>query len=518
MTDFEFTCINWQGSTLNVIKVQGKEAISQPYRFDIILSCPEPIDPDIFLGQVGQFSMRNGIDEPQTYHGIISENQLLAKTHDQYRIQVTLVPRLWALGLGTQSQIFLDRNIPEIITHVLTDLESNGLPLAIDISLTKEYPQHEYVCQFNESALNFISRLMEKTGIYYFFDQKNGTDCLCIRDLSLLHESKNDAELTYASISGLDSIEDELGEPNDKPQLIHTFTEHLQHRTVDVHLRAFDEQKPDVQSDVIHPVADKGFGKTYVYSTQFKRSEDASHLAEICARQLACQLKQYAGKSRATWVEPGYTFALKEHFLGRLNQSYLVTEVHHSAEQSTFLTHGISKNENVDTIHYTNWFTCIPASVHYYSQPNTPIPKITGVLSAVIDGIGNGDSALLDEQGRYKVIMPFDLASDAKGDGKASHWIRLAQPYGGNAQGFHFPLLKGTEVLLTFEEGNPDLPVIQSTIPNAKNQNIVNDQTPYRNTLKTVSGAEIVMDDTPGNQHICLRIGGVSIEMGDIDI
>ncbi|ANW22858.1 VgrG protein [Vibrio coralliilyticus] len=512
MNSFEFTATNWQGKPLRVIEFNGKEALSQPYSFEITLTSFDFIDPEILMEGGCSLTLDDGFSDPRIFHGIAIDVTLLAFVHGQCHIKVIMVPRLWVLGLGMQSRVFLDMSVPEIITQVLEDQEYNGLIMTIDMDLCGEYPKHEYVCQFNESALAFVSRLMEKYGIYYYFEQRAEEECLCIRDLSIAHESKNDSELYYASTSGLDSMQD--GQDESKPQLIHSFTARSQHTALNVHLKAYDDQRPGSLPEGKADVSDKGFGKIYTFSNQFKTQEEASKLAEVCAQQQACKAKQHSGKSRATWVEPGYIFTLRDHFLNRLNTSYLVTDVHHTGKHSSYLAHALSSADNSDAIHYTNHFKCIPASVQFRSQRSTPNPKIYGVLSAMIDGTGSGETPLLDKQGRYKVIMPFDLASGSRSEGKASHWLRLSQPYGGKSHGFHFPLLKGTEVLVGFIEGNPDLPVIQGAIPNPDNPSLVTDNNATTNHLKTAGGTEIIIDDSSGKQKVVFQCQGAIIELG----
>ena len=122
-----------------------------------------------------------------------------------------------------------------------------------------------------------------------------------------------------------------------------------------------------------------------------------------------------------------------------------------------------------------------------------------------VDAAGSGNYAELDEHGRYKVVLPMDV-SGRKG-GKASAFFRMAQPYTGSDHGMHFPLHKGTEVLLTFVDGDPDRPIIQSAVPNPETPSIVNAGNQTGAGIRTASGNQISMQDNEGHERILIGSG-----------
>ena len=106
----------------------------------------------------------------------------------------------------------------------------------------------------------------------------------------------------------------------------------------------------------------------------------------------------------------------------------------------------------------------------------------------------------MDEQGRYKVILPFDISGRAKGKGSA--WLRMMQPFTGPDYGMHFPLRKGSEVLLTFVDGNPDRPIISGAVPNPETRSVVEAGNQDRSGFQTAGGSSFYSDDRPGHQHM----------------
>jgi type VI secretion system secreted protein VgrG len=145
---------------------------------------------------------------------------------------------------------------------------------------------------------------------------------------------------------------------------------------------------------------------------------------------------------------------------------------------------------------YHNEFLAIPASVTFRPPRSTPRPVVPGTLNAKIDASGSGQYAELDDQGRYKVKIPFDR-SDLQ-DGNASRFMRMAQPYAGENMGMHFPLHKGTEVVLTHINGDPDRPLIAAAVPNPQTASTVAGGNQSQSVIRTGGGNAISLEDTAG--------------------
>ncbi|MFZ1985013.1 MAG: phage baseplate assembly protein V, partial [Desulfatitalea sp.] len=142
---------------------------------------------------------------------------------------------------------------------------------------------------------------------------------------------------------------------------------------------------------------------------------------------------------------------------------------------------------------YGNQLTCMPADVSYRPPRRTPRPIISGLMTAHVDAAQLEDRAEIDDQGRYKLVMPFDLSG--ADPGKASRFVRKAQPYGGKAMGMHFPLHKGTEVICSFSNGDPDRPIIVGVVPNPETRSVVTAENSTRNVIRTPSGVMIEIND-----------------------
>jgi type VI secretion system secreted protein VgrG len=214
----------------------------------------------------------------------------------------------------------------------------------------------------------------------------------------------------------------------------------------------------------------------------------------------------YLGEGSVPFMLPGFTFTLENHYRKAVNQNYLITDIDHEGNQTGYLLSGISVGRSGDEenkIYYRNHFTAIPGSVQFRPEVKTEKPKISGTISGMIDAAGSGQYAELDPQGRYKIIFPFDLSG--RTGGKASNWVRMVSPYAGSDHGMHFPLHKGTEVLITFIDGDPDRPIIAGAVPNPETPSPVSGANQSMSVIQTAGQNKITVGDQEGGEHILLQ-------------
>jgi len=178
------------------------------------------------------------------------------------------------------------------------------------------------------------------------------------------------------------------------------------------------------------------------------------------------------------------------------------------------MTQGTAAGGKGGSMNYKNTFDCIPADVVFRPLRRTEWPSIHGFVNATIDGAGSNQYAEIDDHGRYKVKLPFDL-SDKK-DGKASRYIRMMQPYAGGGMGMHFPLHKGTEVALGFVDGDPDRPIILGALVNPETASPVSGANQTQSKIHTGGGNSFTIEDTAGTQSMVMHTpsGNTSISIG----
>ena len=470
-----------------VVKFQGRDSISDLFYFEIDLASTEKsVDLDAILKDKVSLTMTRG-DEITTYEGALASFEQLQLEDKYVMYRATLVPNLWFLTLNHQSRVFLDKTTPEIIEEVLKG--ANLSPEDYEIKVNQEsYPKREFVVQHKETDLAFISRLMEHVGIFYFYSEGK----IILSDHPSIHQSfREKEEILYHQPKGMHTVGEEA---------VHSLTCRQQTVPHRVLLQEYNYRKPKLDLKTDKAVLDQGMGVFMDYGDHYKDTKEGSKLAQIRGDEIKCRQKLFMGEGDCRGFRSGFKFSLTDHYRSDFDKEYLLIEVQHSGSQTGDFMKSQSKKAQEEQPDYRNEFVCIAADVDFRPERTTSKPKIYGSLSARVDASGDGDQAEVDDQGRYKVIFPFDLSG--RKDGKASAWIRMAQSYAGMDYGMHFPLHKGTEVLLTFIDGDPDRPIIQAAVPNPETKSPVTSENQTKSVIRDNYGNEIVLDSTPGDEHI----------------
>jgi type VI secretion system secreted protein VgrG len=495
---FSFISKTLPEDTFGVISLKGSEGISKPYEFEVMLISDNPeIDVDVIMQNTAKLVFHRETGGDAIYNGIITHFDHLHALGNYAFYRAYLVPRLWWLSITRHNQIILDKSIPEFAQEVLVD---GGLTTDdFEFRLQGAYEPIEYVCQYNESHLNFLSRWLEREGIYYYFDQMEDGEKVIFTDSHLAHtELAAGKVLTYSPPSGLEALH--------AAEAVTSFHCRRSLMPAKVLLKDYNYRKPSLEMSGEAPVDPQGRGTIFFYNKHIKTPEEGKHLAKIRAESILCRRELYLGEGSVPFMLPGFTFTLENHYRKGVNQNYLITDIDHEGNQTGYLLAGISagrSGDEEDKIYYRNYFTAIPGTVQFRPEAKTEKPKISGTISGMIDAAGSGQYAELDPQGRYKIIFPFDLSG--RTEGKASNWVRMAQPYAGADHGMHFPLHKGTEVLITFIDGDPDRPVIAGAVPNPETPSIVSGDNQSMAGVQTAGKNKIAIEDQAGSERILLH-------------
>lgn len=493
---FIFTSTALDEDTFTVVQFKGTEAISRLYEFEIILDAE---DPEINLKEVLKnpvcLKIERNEEVQRTIHGILARFEQLHEYSEHVYYRAVLVPRLWLVDQHHENQLFLDKKVPEIIEDILTQagLTSNDY----ELKLTSEYPAWEYVCQYNETDFNFISRWMEREGIYYYFEQGEDAEKLIITDSSTAHQDIAGESVRYSPPDSLiPSVREQVRE----------FTCRQQMPPQKVILKDYNYRKPSLDLKGEAEVDSEGRGNVYIYGEHFKTPEEGNALAAIRAEELLCREAVFHGEGTVPPFLTGYIFEMHDHYRDSYNQRYLITELSHEGVQANYLTGTSSQDvaEEETTPSYFNRFTCIPAEAQFRPERISEKPKFNGTINARVDAAGDDQYAEIDDEGRYKITLPFDQSGNK--DGKASRWVRMAQPFAGDGYGMHFPLHKGVEVLLTFIDGDPDRPIIAGSVPNPETASPVTAANHTQHKIQSRYGHNFIMDDA--NPHWEVNSGG----------
>ena len=496
---FRFSSSAFAADKFDVVNLEGFEAINRPYRFSLTLVSD---DAQIDFNKILQNAATLCIYSPDgsqevPYHGIIAEFEQMQKVGNYVYYRAVLVPRLWRLSLYQITEVYLnEQTVPDILEKVLKGSQLSSRDY--QFSLTGDYRKRSFVCQYQETHLDFISRLMEKEGIYYFYDQgtaRDGVDKLLVVDALIGHPAST-LQVRYRPADELDT-----GVFSDTVQNFVCRQQPLPKRVI---AQDFNYRKAALTLRAEEQVAAEGIGDVMYYGENFRTVAEGQRYAKLRAEGIRCRSRVFNGESTAVGLRSGYFMALSHHYRNDFNGRYLVTGIHHRGSQAGVLLAGLKTPfaSGERGTNYSNDFVAIPAATQFRAELVTPKPSIAGTLNASVDSEGSGLYAELDEYGQYKIQLPFDFTD--KDPNKGSAWVRMATPYSGSDHGMHFPLHKNAEVLLSFVDGDPDQPVIIGAVPNSENRSVVNNSNPAINQILTKSGNQLRMNDTQGSPGIVL--------------
>ncbi len=480
-----------------------REEMSTPFSLEITLLTtkqPDAIKPEDMIKNEAFLELKHAVAlksgeagiTSRLVYGMVSSFEMVEKVREYIRCRVVMVPRLWKLSLSKGSRVFQEADVQKLVGDVLK-LEPNSLTADdFEFKVTGSYSSNEYVVQYNETDLDFVHRWLETEGIYYYFAHSEETkDKIVFADspegyLSSIgtYRYRPPGELQSLSAEGSFGAE----------EAVRKFVCHISKLPASVKLRDYNYRKPSVKNEAESKVEESsGVGVVYEYGDHFKTPGEGAAIAKLRSEAIRCREKVFEGISDIRPLRPGAVFGLEEHFNSEFNGDYVVLSVNHRMKRK-FSAAGILGSK----VEYDNDFKCIKSDIVFRPERKTKWPVLL-MINAVIDAGGSGEYAEIDDHGRYKVKLPFDC-SDAK-DGKASRWIRMAQPYAGAEMGMHFPLHKGTEVLLTFIDGDPDRPIISSAVPNPETGSPVKGSNQTQCAINTGGGTKMVIEDTAGSQR-----------------
>jgi type VI secretion system secreted protein VgrG len=481
-----------------VMAFRGHEALSKPYRFEVFVLVDRAssleFDMEAALGQRASLRLhRDDGSVHQTFHGVLDAIELVHELPGDALYRLELAPKLWGLSLSHHNRVFVGKTVPEVLEAVL---RMGGLHGEADLAkrLERTYRPVDHICQYNESDLAFVSRWMEREGIYYYFEHNDAQERLVLTDTKALHEPLGRAPVRFVA-----------GAARDHASAVEALTSFTCQRSAlpsSVQVRDHDYLHPDLDVSGSQPVAPGFAGEMNYHGDNFATPAEGRRLAALRAEEQLARRVRYHGAGRAFELRAGYLFDLDDHPRPAFNARYLVTAITHEgnllagAPEVRALVH--FDHDDV----YRVSLDAIPAAVQYRAPRSSPSPRIYGTELARVCGAGESNYAQIDEHGRYKVKIHFDEGTER--GGRASTWVRMLQPHGGSPEGFHFPLRKGTEVLLVFLGGDPDRPVISGVVPDAHTPSPVTRGNSTFNVIHTGGDNRLEMQDSAGAQHVDL--------------
>ncbi len=504
---FSFESDAYPASPFYVVEFNGTEAINAPYQFSLTLGSTQgDIDLEKILANPARFTMTFG-GGSRIFRGEVIEADLVHFENNLFYFQFTFVSRFWNLGLTTLNEVYNGKSVKEIVESVLKEAGFTEADYAMELQST--YPALDFQFQYQESRLDFIHRLIEREGIYYYHREEKSGEKIVFTDSKTTHK-KLDDPVYYRSDSdaSVDADFPAFASLISKTRRIpKTYTgRDFDYGAATVAMEATASIDAENDGEILHVGGMLTGPKEKDVTKTPSNSERAKTLVDRWKEMMLCHRTLYHGEGTAHPVRPGVKVTVKSHFRDAMNKTYLPLSVSHKGSQTGigFVDGRHALWRGSEKPFYRNDVLMIDGDTQFRPEHNTPKPVIAGTIPAFIDGAGDGVTAEVDSVGRYKVKFPYAKKTD-RGPMKSSCWLRLATPYAGSDHGMHFPLHKGAEVAVAFFEGDPDRPYIAAALPDSVNPSVVTSANPAEARLMTGGQNLLSFVDTATKQRILLH-------------
>lgn len=539
--------IDYQGeeeSTLRHLVLQqfhGIETLSEPFEYTVLMISDDPaINFSDMVGKTVTISLdchdkrvSEGVSSQEEsptiryFNGVIGQFTQLHTAHKSddnvTYYEAKIYPQFWMLKFTQDCRIFQHQSAIDIIKQVL---QENGVLKIEDKTKDCGHLPREYCVQYNESSFDFISRLLEEEGIFYYFKHTHGQHTLVLGEAPSSHEDCPGAKTAEfeKAVSGVDYF-NKLITCKVLERVVPK-----SHSLVDYNFTTASTKISSLSNGV-------GLGgKVYAYPGLFDHEDLPKQVKLETVSTLRIQADELPSKSvdatsTIPFFAPGYKFQMQGHTRKDVNRLYVLHTVVHEAN----ITGGLGLHDS----HYRNQLTAFPFSIPYKSRMKTPKPKIYSTQTARVTGPKN-EEIWTDQYGRIKVRFHWDIQSKGTDVGKgnqlgketqgekdrsetgnapedgnskdeqdSSCWVRVAEGWAGNNWGILFTPRVGMEVVVTFLEGNPDRPLVIGTVYNSDNMPPYLPEQPTKSTIKSRSTKkgpdgfnELRFEDLKGSEEV----------------
>ena len=429
-----------------LIGFSGREEFSKPFHFQLeLISENQAVTAADLVGMPISWKVVLPKETPRQFHGLVrrlTAGPRMSRDHRSYRVEV--VPWLWFLCRATDCRIYQNLSVPDILAAVFDRYGFQDFKN----SLTGTYAAREYCVQYRETALDFVSRLMEEEGIFYYFTYEDSKHTLVLAD----------AAATYEACSPHSAVEyrPELA----SSEVISTWERDYAFVSGKTALTDYNFEQPATNllttTDSVVQLSGISSFEQFEYPGTHIATARGTALAKLHIEEEEVGYDTANGTSRCTSFRPGGKFTLELHPSD--NGDYTFTSIDHSGNDSAIpgISHGSRE--------YSNSFKVIPVATVYRPARRTPRPMAYGPQPAVVVG-PSGEEIYTDKYGRVKLQFFWDRIGTK--NESSSCWVRVSEAWAGKQWGIIFLPRIGQEVLVEFLNGDPDRPIVTGRVYNA---------------------------------------------------
>lgn len=486
--------------SMSVLSFKSQERISSPYLAEVSLASSSEIKFKNIVQKEALLTLI-GLESNRYIHGIVRKFEHTGKSgtntnKEKYLYRAEIVPFTQLLSLEQDCHIFQNKNVQDIVTDIFKD---SGVPSnRYEFRLKNKEHKRRFCVQYRETDLDFINRILQEEGIYYFYEHSKDNHFMVFADDPTRHKSiAGNSKITFKPPSGrvpeievINNIEfSQRLRPGTYSQTNYNF------KHVSTPLDMKDKSKEEnVQKYEI-----------YDYPGQYGEQDKGKKLTRISREAYNALQEQVIGESNCPRLLPGQTFSLDGYDLESFDKEYFLIEVTAAGGQAQALEEVSGSGETS----YGNNFVAVPSSINYRPKKSIEKPYVRGIQTATVVGPEN-EEIYVDEYGRVKVQFHWDRKG--KKNEQSSCWLRCAQAWGGAGRGSMFIPRIGDEVIVSFLEGDPDWPLITGSVYNGANPPLYDlPGNKTRSTIRTKSYPrsngynELRFEDKAGSEEVYLQ-------------
>jgi len=436
---------------LILAEMGGSEELGRLFDYELQLTSDDPaIDLNQLLGKPMSLSVQQSVGTSRHFHGIVARCSQSVDQGQFASYRVTLRPWLWLLTRTSDCRIFQHLSAPQIIKQVFRDL---GFSDFEDL-LSRNYREREYCVQYRETSFDFVSRLMEEEGIYYFFRHEQERHVLVLADAYGAHQKAPGYEtVPYYPPDGQHRERDHINDWH--------LAQEVQPGSLE--LNDYDFQRPSARIDVRSAMPrphQAGDYPLYDYPGAYEQTQDGEHYARTRLESLQSLHERVELRGNARGLGSGHLFSLSNFSRQDQNREYLIVAARYYVHQERLESGGGS-----GAAQFESNLSCIDAQQSYRPVSSSLRPVVKGPQTAVVVGPA-GEEIWTDQYGRVKVHFHWDRHDQSNEN--SSCWIRVSQATAGKNWGsIQVPRI-GQEVIVSFLEGDPDRPIITGRVYNAE--------------------------------------------------
>lgn len=440
------------GITLDLDSLKATEQLGRPFEYDLGLSSDKAVsDLTSWLGASATLSITLPDKSKRYFNGIVARAVYDGLLGGAYRYRLELRPWIWLLSRVQDCYIYQNMTVWAIINDIFTRA---GFTAISDKRQNSAGSQTlEYCVQYNETSLDFVTRLMEKYGLYFYFTHADGQHTLVFADDPNSHTALADAIPFEFQQTQYTTVEDHIWE--------WTADQRLQPGAATFNDYNFTTPSANLTAKSTQPAShDYSSFEVYEFPGPYLVTADGTKISDVRMQRFTAQALVLQGVSNCRSLYTGCKFTLSSFSDNSQNREYLVIGADYALEEAE----GVPTTDGAVADTFVCTFRAIPGSTPFRLDETTPWPLMNGPQTAKVVG-ASGDEVTTDQYGWIKVKFPWDRS--AAQDDTASCWIRVAQIWAGAQWGGMFIPRVGQEVVVDFLNGNPDRPIVVGCVYNA---------------------------------------------------